>query len=103
MKHQLNINGAADAQTIDIVVDGTATQFDLTQDIKAKDIFDLMNFSKGDTYQFVKGECGAVNSSSFDAFCALIQNICDKANDLCDSDETQISNEDQAASSLMDV
>lgn len=94
MKHQLDINGSAEKQAIVIEIDNNEFEFDLSQDIKAQSIFDLLNFSKGDTYQLEKGTCGTVASSSFDAFCALMQAICDKANGLCEQDAAKCESEE---------
>ena len=94
MKHLLIVSGAAGSQEIDIKVDGTCQTFDLSQDIKAQDIFDLMSFSKGDTYQFEKGSSGIVASSSFDAFCDLIEQICKKANEMSEGISSQINAEE---------
>ena len=79
MKHLLIVSGAAGSQEIDI---------------KAQDIFDLMSFSKGDTYQFEKGSSGIVASSSFDAFCDLIEQICKKANEMSEGISSQMNAEE---------
>lgn len=94
MRHQLNIKGSTEKQAIVIEADNKEFEFDLSQDIKAQSIFGLLNFSKGDTYQLTKGACGNVASSSFDAFYALMQAICDKANELCEQDATRCESEE---------
>ena len=94
MRHQLSIKGSTEKQAIVIEVDKNEFEFDLSQDIKAQSIFNLLNFSKGDTYQLDKGACGTVAPSSFDAFFALMQAICDKANELFKEDATQCENEE---------
>lgn len=98
MKHQLNIKGSTEKQAIVIDIDNNKFEFDLSQDIKAQSIFDLLNFNKGDTYQLDKGVCGTVAPSSFDAFCDLMQAICDKANGLFEQDATQCENKEQSFS-----
>jgi hypothetical protein len=74
MIRSIHINGNENKQ-LTVKVDDMERQFSLDQDISAKELFDILQFKKGDTYNVAKGESGAIPQTAFDAFCGLLSDI----------------------------
>lgn len=75
MEHTMTINGNADGSVSVRVDSSNESTFDTSRTISAEELYSSLNYSPGDAYRINKGSPDKVPPRSFDAFCALYEDI----------------------------
>lgn len=98
MANLIKVSGDDEKQVMLTLDEYPSVAFTLSKNISAQQIFDVFQYSKGETYNIVQGEHGMVPEGAFEAFYSLIEDIVSKIN----SYETRETSEEQKETNNVD-